>query len=322
MAAVEALAVPPELAGTRLDRVLTALRPEVSRTRWQRAIRLGLVRINDRIVTEPRWVLRAGDRIRADLPPEDIPAQLSYEPPPVPLDIVYEDAYLLVVAKPRGLVVHPAAGHWHQTLVQALWPAVQGAGGEEWRPGIVHRLDKDTSGLLIVARRADVRQALSDMLARREIHRSYWALVEGRPDPPAGVIDAPIGRHPAHRLKMAVVAHGRAAVTHYRTVATWARYAWLDIELETGRTHQIRVHLAHIGHRVVGDPLYGHAGQLGFPAQALHAWRIRFRHPVTGVALDFTAPWPADWQPALDVLGPPERGQVPRVGAGAGGDRA
>jgi 23S rRNA pseudouridine1911/1915/1917 synthase len=304
--------VPAELDGWRLDRVLTALRPDASRTRWQNAIRHGLVTLNDRIVTSPGVSLARGDRVRATLPEADMPERLRFEEPESPIHVRFHDSDLMVVAKPRGVVVHPSAGHWHNTLVQALWPVLEEAGGEPFRPGIVHRLDKDTSGLLIVARTADARQRLSDMLARREIHRSYWALVEGALEPPTGRIDAPVGRHPGDRLKMAVVLNGRSAATRYRTLAWWERFSWLELELETGRTHQIRVHLAHLGHPVAGDPLYGHAGLLDLPGQALHAWRIAFRHPMTGAEVVVEEPWPADWRPLLDQLGRPWRGELPR----------
>jgi 23S rRNA pseudouridine1911/1915/1917 synthase len=311
VARLEALIVPPALAGLRLDRVLTALSPDVSRTRWQRAIRMGLVSVNGRVVTEGRRILHAGDHVSATPPPEDVSDTLSYEPPPAPIQVRYEDEFLLVVAKPRGVVVHPSAGHWHQTLVHALWPVVREAGGEPFRPGVVHRLDKDTTGLLLVARRPEVRQALSALLARRAIRREYWALVRGQPDPEQGTIDAPIGRHPADRARMAVVLDGRPATTHYVTMATWPQYAWLGIRLETGRTHQIRVHFAHLGHPVAGDPLYGAAGELGLPGQALHAWHLVFRHPMTNELVDVQEPWPDDWEPALARLGPPVTGSIP-----------
>jgi 23S rRNA pseudouridine1911/1915/1917 synthase len=227
----------------------------------------------------------------------------------IPLRIVYEDDALLVIDKPPGLVVHPAPGHTHGTLVNALLfhcPTLSGVGGEA-RPGIVHRLDKDTSGLLLVAKHDRSHRHLAAQLKTRQLQRGYLALVRGPMPALQGTIAAPIGRHPQHRKKMAVVGqHGREARTHYRVLQAWGPISLLQLRLETGRTHQIRVHLAHIGHVVLGDPVYGAGpwhlpGHLdlerdvrAFPRQALHAAQVRFQHPETGQWLAFTAPLPAD----------------------------
>lgn len=307
------LEVEPAEAGRRLDRLLADRWPEWSRTRWQAAIAEKRVRVDGQVVTEGSYRVAGGNRVAAEDPTDFGAGQpLSYEPPPMTVPVRFRDPYLMVVAKPRGLVVHPAAGHWHHTLVQALWPEIAGAEGSSLRPGIVHRLDKDTSGLMVIARTPAVRAALSRAIEVREVIRQYWALVHGHVAPAAGRIVAPIGRDPRHRKKMAVTINGREAATGYATQATWSRLSWLDLRLETGRTHQIRVHLAHIGHPVVGDPLYGRAPELGFWGQALHAYSLAFVHPITGESLQFYEGWPSDWDSALAELGPVQTGSVPK----------
>lgn len=246
--------------------------------------------------------LRAGDRIEVEIPPPRSPGLV---PEPIPLDVAYEDAEVLVINKPAGLTVHPGAGRQTGTLVHAILarcPGLPGIGGED-RPGIVHRLDKDTSGLLVVAKTERALRALQAQIQTRRAGREYRALVHGRVARPQGRIEAPIGRDPRHRTRMAVVASGRHAVTHYRVAEAFEAATLLDVRLETGRTHQIRVHCASIGHPVVGDPVYGRRpNPWGLARQALHAHRLTFAHPVSGAPLSFTAPLPADMAAALRLL--------------------
>lgn len=306
--------VGPDEAGSRLDRLVSATWPTWSRTRWQAAIASGHVRVNGRPVRRTGHALGAGDVVEA-APPAEPPsvAPLEHEPLDVPIPIRYRDDVLVVVCKPAGVVVHPGAGHAHGTLVQALWPDVSPAGGDPGRAGVVHRLDRDTAGLMMLARTQAARAALSDALARRTVHRRYWALVDGQLDPPAGRIDVPIGRDPRHRMRMAVTAGGRPAATRYETVARWPRHSWVALELESGRTHQVRVHLARMGHPVVGDPIYGRGPALGQTHQALFAYALSFEHPTRpGRHLTLVEPWPVPWEDALAQLGWPEQGEVPR----------
>jgi 23S rRNA pseudouridine1911/1915/1917 synthase len=329
------LEVARDAAGTRLDKYLALALADLSRTQLQRLIQEGQVRTS-RGQVSASYRVQAGEVITVTVPPPQ-PAQLLAED--IPLRIVYEDAALLVIDKPPGLVVHPAPGHARGTLVNALLfhcPTLSGVGGEA-RPGIVHRLDKDTSGLLLVAKHDRSHRHLAAQLQARRLQRGYVALVHGRLPALEGSIDAPIGRHPQHRQKMAVVPGGRMARTHYRVTAVWGPVSCLRLRLETGRTHQIRVHLAAIGHAVLGDPVYGtggtHAGraalprQVGaFPRQALHAEYLRFQHPESGQWLEYTAPVPADmagliarlralYAPAAGTAGA-DTGVVWRHGAG------
>lgn len=223
----------------------------------------------------------------------------------IDVPIVYEDDALLVVSKPAGLVVHPAPGHPGGTLVNALLArAGRPAGGEAWRPGIVHRLDAGTSGLMIVAKQDEVHEKLTAMIAAREVKRSYVALVVGTPASETATIDAPIGRSSRHRKKMAVIAGGREAVTHYRIVERMSGSSLLDVRLETGRTHQVRVHMAEIGHPIVGDPVYGRsrtlAKRLGLERPFLHAAKLELVHPITGETLRFEDPLPPELVAALE----------------------
>jgi len=305
--------VSAEDSGTRLDKYLAAHLPELSRSQLQRLIQEGQVGIAHGLGTAS-YRVRGGDIITVDVPPPR-PARPGAEA--LALQIVYEDDALLVIDKPPGLVVHPAPGHASGTLVNALLfhcQTLSGVGGEE-RPGIVHRLDKDTSGLLLVAKHDRSHRHLSAQLQARQLQRRYVALVRGRLPALQGTIDAPIGRHPQHRQKMAVVTRdGRAARTHYQVLDAWGPCSVLRLALETGRTHQIRVHLAYIGHPVIGDPLYGpgplrwpgHAAleqALGaFSRQALHAEQIRFQHPDNEEWLAFTSPLPPDMATLLDRL--------------------
>jgi 23S rRNA pseudouridine1911/1915/1917 synthase len=287
------LMVPPEAAGTRLDRFLAA--PLGSRARAQSLIDAERVRVDGRLCRK-RHAVRAGERIevRGGQPvAADEPAQAQFT-------IAYEDQHLLVVDKSAGVVVHPARGHRTGTLAQAL--AGVGAGGEEpWRAGIVHRLDRDTSGLLVVAKSDPVHRALKALLASRQLRREYLALVDGRPAARAGTIDAPIGRHRRDRLLMSIDSTApRAARTHFELERAMASAALLRVVLETGRTHQIRVHMAAIGHPLLGDPQYGGRRRYGLERQFLHAVRLAFKHPVTHAPIDARSPLPADLAVALE----------------------
>ncbi len=286
--------------GARLDRFLTARLRAHSRTRIKALIASGHVTVDGR-PARPSLRLRRGQRVDVTVPP---PPPDELVPQPLPLDVVYEDAHLLVINKPPGLTVHPGAGRAQVTLAHALlarYPDLAGVGGPR-RPGIVHRLDKDTSGLMVVARTPRAFADLQRQLAGRTLRRVYLALVCGHPPHCEGVIDAPIGRHPRHRTRMAVRPDGRPAVTRYRVRERFARYSLVEVTLLTGRTHQIRVHLAHLGHPVAGDPVYGRrADDLGLRRQALHAWRLMLRHPVTGAPLVAEAPPPADFAAAVEA---------------------
>ncbi len=303
-------------AGLRLDHYLTRHLPtELSRAVIQRGIRQGTVTVGGR-PGKASHRLRGNDVIAAHF--EHLPSRSGdtpLTPQEIPLDIAYEDAHLLVVNKPPGLVTHPAPGHWDGTLVNALvWHFEQGNGLREEQPpraGIVHRLDKETSGLLLVAKTAVVHTALSRQLKARTIRRRYLALVEGHPPLNIGTINVPVGRHPTHRKVMSV-RHlgGRSAVTHYRVVKRFATEALcstlLEVALDTGRTHQIRVHMAHLGHPVVGDATYGrypasHWQALGVTRQLLHAFRLSFLHPVLRKELSVSAPIPEDMMRWLDA---------------------
>ncbi|MCP5432229.1 MAG: RluA family pseudouridine synthase [Alphaproteobacteria bacterium] len=292
--------------GERLDRALAAALPELSRSRLKALIEAGHVRLAGAPVTDPAKKLAAHAEIVVELP---APAEAAPRGEGIALDILYEDAHLIVIDKPAGLVVHPGAGNAAGTLVNALiahcGESLSGIGGVA-RPGIVHRLDKDTSGIMVAAKTDLAHRALSAAFARRDIERRYIALVRGVPARPAGEIEGAIARSPANRQKMAVLARGKPALTRYRTLARYAGAAKLECALATGRTHQIRVHLAHIGHAVIGDPLYGRgtrakgpggaAGEAmaAFPRQALHAASLGFVHPATGERLAFSRPPPAD----------------------------
>ena len=287
----------------RLDLCLSEM-TDLSRSRAQSLIEEGLVRRNGRPCRRSDGV-RAGDAIRYTVP-EAKPIELV--PEDIPLNIVYEDGDICVVNKPRGMVVHPAVGNESGTLVNALlfhFGDLSSIGGEI-RPGIVHRIDKMTSGLLVVAKNDLAHERLAKQFADHSAHRSYIALVAGNIKEEEGTVDAPIGRHPTDRKRMAVVPNGRRAVTHYRVLHRFSSVTVLALELETGRTHQIRVHMAHIHHPVVGDTVYSSGkNSLGMAGQALHGWRLQLVHPVTGAHMSFTAPLPEDMRLALKRLGYP-----------------
>jgi 23S rRNA pseudouridine1911/1915/1917 synthase len=282
--------------GERLDRALAHLVPEFSRSYLQQLIESGAVRLSGRAATKVSQRVRAGEAGEVELRPT--PQSQAFLAEPLPLAVVYEDAHLLVVDKPAGLVVHPAPGNWTGTLLNALLARDAGARSLP-RAGIVHRLDKDTSGLMVVARTRAAMDRLVQMIAAREVSRQYLALAH-RPwqGPATRRVDAAIGRDPRNRLRMAVVdlqRHpGKPAATVFRLLEQGQAGCGLLCTLETGRTHQIRVHLAHVGHPIVGDPLYGGGPAAGLQRQALHAFRLAFAHPVTAQPLAFHAPLPAD----------------------------
>ncbi|MEM6448576.1 MAG: RluA family pseudouridine synthase [Cyanobacteria bacterium P01_D01_bin.123] len=294
------LDVPPEGAGQRLDRWLGDVVADVSRSRVQKLIRQGQVRLNGRICQQKNDLLQAGDRVDLDIP-DPVPVELA--PEVIPLDVLYEDDELLVVNKPKGLVVHPGAGHASGTLVNALMAhcdRLSGINGEQ-RPGIVHRLDKDTSGALVVAKSDRAHRHLQAQIQAKTARRTYLGITFGRPRAETGTVTAPIGRHPRDRQKMAVVdeSKGRHAVTHWRVLETWPHFALLRFDLETGRTHQIRVHAVHLGHPIVGDPIYSSARSklpVKLTGQALHAWQLSFIHPTTGEVISVTAPPPDEFE--------------------------
>jgi 23S rRNA pseudouridine1911/1915/1917 synthase len=284
---------PPE-SGARLDHFLAVNVPGLSRSRLQDLIKQGHVKLNG-LTVKPGVRLRAGDSIVLREPPP-IPANAQAED--IALRVLFEDEDLIVIDKPPGLVVHPAAGHQTGTLVNALLHHCQtlsGIGGEQ-RPGIIHRLDKETSGCLVAAKSDSAHQALARQFASREVTKIYLALAAGRFARRAGVIEAPIGRHPVQRKKMAIVARGRTARTDYRVLADIEEGALVECTLHTGRTHQIRVHLKHLGHPVLGDEVYGRRGC--YPRQMLHAWKLGFAHPRTGEPLSFESPLPQDFKDA------------------------
>ena len=289
------LHLPPEAAGERLDVLLA--QPLGSRSRAQRLIAAGRVLVGGAQVRKNHRVA-GGEHVVVDETAQDAQAP-DAAAPVAPFGVAYEDEHLIVVDKPAGVVVHPARGHREGTLAQALLG--RAAGGEEaWRAGIVHRLDRNTSGLLVVAKDDAVHRALKAALAKREIRREYLALVEGRPPARSGTIEAPIGRDRRRRMLMSTDSDvAKEAITHFEIARTLPRATLLRVRLQTGRTHQIRVHLLAIGHPVCGDREYGHAGLYGLERQFLHAARLVFAHPVTGDLLDLTSPLPADLEAAL-----------------------
>ncbi|NLY75083.1 MAG: RluA family pseudouridine synthase [Firmicutes bacterium] len=286
-----------EDAGARLDLFLTRTGLWPSRSFVQKIIADGGATI-DRKVLKASYRLEEGDRITVSW---EEPKPLAAEPEAIPLDILYEDADLIVVNKPRGMVVHPAAGNYRGTLVNALLDHcrdLSGIGGVI-RPGIVHRLDKDTSGILVAAKNDYAHLHLAAQLKARTMKRVYQALVHGNP-PESGRVEAPIGRDPVARKKMAVVANGKPAATNYRVVEYFPKFALLEARLESGRTHQIRVHLSHLGYPVVGDPLYGRKREIvPISGQALHAGTLGFIHPRSSEYLEFSKPVPDEMQNAI-----------------------
>ena len=291
------VAVPPTAAGERLDRFLAELEEIGSRTAAERLLAERKVLV-DGAPRPKSHRLVGGEDVTLELP--DAP-EATLAPEPVDLRIAYEDEHLLVVDKPVGVVVHPSAGHAHGTVVHGLLAHAITGGGDAERPGIVHRLDRDTSGLLVVARSEDAHRRLQALLRGRELVREYVALVRGRPKSYRGRIEAPIGRDRTDATRISLdTAVPREAVTEFEVVELLRNHALLRVRLETGRTHQIRVHLAAIDLPVSGDPVYGAAGDLGLEHQFLHAARLAFTHPFTGAPVDVASPIPQDLQEALE----------------------
>lgn len=290
----------------RLDRYLSETLSNLSRSRIQQLISDNCVQVNGTICTSKKDKLKIGDRITITIP-ESQPLQITAQN--IPLDILYEDDQLLILNKPAGLVVHPAPGHYDGTLVNALLahcPNLPGIGGIQ-RPGIVHRLDKDTTGAIAIAKTDLAYQHLQAQLQAKTAGREYLGLVYGVPKTTSGTIDLPIGRHPQDRKKMAIIpleSGGRSAVTHWRIEERLGNYTLMYFRLETGRTHQIRVHISKIGHPIIGDPVYGSGRSLGvnIPGQALHAWKLRLQHPISQEWIEAIAPPPPSFQTLLEVL--------------------
>ncbi len=299
------LVIPEGTRSDRADKVLAALCPELSRSRWQRLFREGRVWLEDRVLVQDDK-LHAGDLVQFSLPP---PRPAVLRPVPMPLAIVHEDEALLVLDKEPGRVVHPGAGTGEDTLVHGLLHHCRGAlcgGGATERPGIVHRLDKETSGLLVVAKTEAAFLSLARQFAERRVEKCYTALTAGVPRPPEGVIEEPIGRHPVHRVRMACRTDGRPARSDYAVLRQWGgAVALVEVRIHTGRTHQIRVHLSHIGHPLLGDRLYGGGmarGPVDVPRVMLHAGRLAFTHPHSGRKVVFEAPLPPDFVAAMAAL--------------------
>jgi 23S rRNA pseudouridine1911/1915/1917 synthase len=288
-------------AKLRLDQFLAKRLPEYSRSRLQQLIRSGFVRLNEQ-TTRPRQIVRRGDKIDLVEPPVE---KIEARPEPIPLEILFEDDDIIVINKPAGLTVHPGAGQREHTLVNALLShctTLSGIGGKE-RPGIVHRLDKETSGCLVVAKNDIAHRELSKQFAARTVEKIYLALAAGKLRKPTGVIEENIGRHPVHRQRMRVTSlSGRTAKTEYRVIRSGDEASLIECRLHSGRTHQIRVHLHHLGHAVLGDKVYAARFVKNFPRQMLHASKLGFRHPRTGEWKTFEAPLPADFKEAMAVV--------------------
>jgi 23S rRNA pseudouridine1911/1915/1917 synthase len=310
---IDRAVTPLEAAGWRLDRALAAALPTLSRERLKALISAGHVTdAKGAMVRDPATKVAAGASFDVAIP---APRPAHNEAQDIPLVVAYEDEHLIVIDKPAGLVVHPAAGNYDGTLVNALLHhcggSLSGIGGVA-RPGIVHRIDKDTSGLIVAAKTDRAHEGLAAQFARHSIDRRYHAIVGGMPSPPAGSVDAPLARSSANRQKMAIVTNerGKRAVTHYRLISPLREAALVECRLETGRTHQVRVHMASLGNPLVGDPVYGRTrpahrallARIGFARQALHAAGLGFIHPITSASLSFDSNIPADMQELFSEL--------------------
>lgn len=310
-------------AQQRLDKWLAVTAPDLSRARVKSLIEQGRVSLNGVLIQDARYPVKPGEMLTVRLPAA---APALPQPQNIPLTVVYEDEHLIVIDKPPGMVVHPAAGSPDGTLVNALLyhcgDSLSGIGGVR-RPGIVHRIDKETSGLLVVAKTDQAHHGLAEQFAAHTLERAYWAVVWGRPSPARGEISGAIGRSPTNRQKMAVVQRGgKQALTRYRTLATYQDgiASLIECRLSTGRTHQIRVHMTHLGHSLVGDPVYGQQRRRkglspesaacveGFHRQALHAWLLGFVHPATGEFVRFTSAIPSDMNNLIHAFG----GEIPK----------
>jgi len=298
------LVVPKEAARLRLDQFLARELPKYSRSRLQQLVRKEFVMLNGS-PARPRDLVRSGDRVEVNEPPPD---KIDNLPEAIPLEVLYEDEDLIVINKQAGLIVHPGAGQREHTLVNALlhhFPKLSGIGGIE-RPGIVHRLDKETSGCLVAAKTDDAHRGLSKQFEQRAVEKIYLALVAGRLRKNAGTVEETIGRHPVDRQRMSTASRrGRAAKTEYRVLSSSDKISLVECKLHSGRTHQVRVHLQHLGHPVLGDKIYGKKHAKAFPRQMLHAWKLGFQHPRTLEWKSFQAPLPTDFEKAVKSLRPP-----------------
>lgn len=294
------LQITEEMAGERIDKVVSAMDEDWSRSQIANWVKDGAIKVNGETV-KPNYKVRLEDVIIATPP---ILEELDVVPEDLNLEIVYEDADVLVVNKPRGMVVHPAPGHSHGTLVNGLMHHCNDLSGINGvvRPGIVHRIDKDTSGLLMVAKNDAAHHSLVDQLVKKTVTRKYVALVHGHIPHDKGTIDAPIARDPKERQNMTVVDKGKHAITHFRVLERFGNFTLVECRLETGRTHQIRVHMKYIGFPLVGDPKYGPRKTMDIGGQALHAEVIGFDHPKTGEYLEFTAEPPAEFAELLESI--------------------
>lgn len=297
---IETYTIEEQHAGERIDKALSSQQPEWSRTQISNWITDGLVKVNGAAI-KAKYKVKAGDIVEIDVP-EAEPLEVVAED--LQLEIVYEDADVLVVNKPRGMVVHPAPGHMSGTLVNGLMYHCHDLSGINgvMRPGIVHRIDKDTTGLLMVAKNDVAHESLVNQLVKKTVTRKYTALVHGHIAHDKGTIDAPIARDPKDRQKQAVIDGGKHAVTHFQVIERFGDYTLVECRLETGRTHQIRVHMNYIGFPLVGDPKYGPKKTIDFGGQVLHAGVLGFEHPVTGEYLEFSVPLPEDFEQLLQSL--------------------
>jgi 23S rRNA pseudouridine1911/1915/1917 synthase len=302
--------VPYDMAGMRLDQALAELFSDYSRSKLQAWIKSGRVEVNDTLQASPKYKLEGGEDICLDAEPETV---IESAPEDIPLDIVFEDESLLIINKPAGLVVHPAAGNWHGTLLNALLHYNPNLDTLP-RAGIVHRLDKETSGLLMIAKTLQAHNSLVEQLQAREITREYLAVCKGRMTA-GGTVDQPIGRHPTDRKRYVVRQSGKEAVTHYRVVQRFHQHTLVKLQLETGRTHQIRVHMAHIRYPLLGDPVYGGRFQMppqcspeleqvlrSFKRQALHAAKLGLQHPESDEYMEWEQAMPGDMVNLLQAL--------------------
>lgn len=296
--------VEEDMKGTRLDVVLSLVIEEASRSHLQKLIDIGRVEVNGDPAASKKYKVKTGDKVKVTVPE---PVHLNVLPEDIPIDIVYEDEDVLVVNKPKGMVVHPAAGNYTGTLVNAILYHCKNLSSINGviRPGIVHRIDKDTSGLLMIAKNDAAHRSLAEQLSSHSITRAYRAIVYNNFQNDEGTVDAPIGRDPKNRLKMAVIpVNGKEAVTHYRVLQRFGSFTYIEARLETGRTHQIRVHMAYINHPLLGDAVYGPKKKaLGVETQMLHAKLLGFRHPRTGEYMEFDSPLPQEFTAVIKKLG-------------------
>lgn len=296
------LIVGQEQEGIRIDQLLAQKIPDISRSRIQKLIEQGNITVRDKQI-KANYKVRQGDVVKVNIPE---PVVLDVRPEDIDIEILYEDEDIAVVNKPQGMVVHPAAGNYSGTLVNALMARCSSLSTINGviRPGIVHRIDKDTSGVLVIAKNDSAHRSLAEQIKVHSVKRVYYAIVEGVIKQDSGTVDAPIGRHPVERKKMAVVSkNGRRAVTHYRVIERFKKNTLIEARLETGRTHQIRVHMAYIGHPLVGDQVYGYKKQrFNLKGQALHAKTLGIIHPSTGEYMEFTTPLPEYFQKLIEKL--------------------